>query len=130
MTDILRAARRAVPRAAPVDLDAEQLRFSAMAVELSLHTIAADENSPRQMTIACGFTLATCPVQALRYWLRSSGTRFGPVFRKVDRRGSIEQRRLGTDAIRRILARRTPCHAASKCATRYESHVPLHERRE
>jgi hypothetical protein len=45
-------------------------------------------------------------VQALRAWLGSSATRFGPVFRKIDRWGSIEHHRLGTDAIRRILARR------------------------
>jgi hypothetical protein len=31
---------------------------------------------------------------------------YGPVFRKVDRWGNVEHRRLGTDAIRRILARR------------------------
>jgi hypothetical protein len=42
----------------------------------------------------------------LRDWLESSATRFGPVFRKIDRWGSIEHHRLGTDAIRRILAHR------------------------
>ena len=47
-------------------------------------------------------------MQALRDWLESSATRFGPVFRKIDRWGSIEHHRLGTDAIRRILARRAP----------------------
>jgi hypothetical protein len=51
-------------------------------------------------------SLAVCPVQALRTWLDGSATRFGPVFRKIDRWGSIEHHRLGTDAIRRILARR------------------------
>jgi hypothetical protein len=65
-------------------------------------------NGSLRRAIACGATLASCPVQALRDWLEASGTRFGPVFRKIDRWGSIEQRRLGTDAIRRILARRTP----------------------
>jgi hypothetical protein len=34
--------------------------------------------------------------------------RFGPVFRKINRGGTIEQHRLGTDALRRILARRAP----------------------
>jgi site-specific recombinase XerD len=53
-----------------------------------------------------GASLAVCPVQALRAWLDSSATRFGPVFRKIDRWGSIEHHRLGTDAVRRILARR------------------------
>jgi hypothetical protein len=49
-----------------------------------------------------------CPVSALEDWLRASDTRFGPVFRKIDRWGNVEHRRLGADAIRRILARRTP----------------------
>ena len=31
---------------------------------------------------------------------------FGPVIRKIDRWGNLEHRRLGTDALRRILARR------------------------
>jgi hypothetical protein len=47
-------------------------------------------------------------VQALRDWLRASDTRFGPVFRKVDRWGNVEHRALGRDAVRRIVARRTP----------------------
>ena len=49
-----------------------------------------------------------CAVSTLEDWLRASDTRFGPVFRKIDRWGNVEHRRLGTDAIRRILARRTP----------------------
>jgi hypothetical protein len=49
---------------------------------------------------------AVCPVQALRDWLDTSETQFGPVFRKIDRWGTLEHHRLGTDAIRRILARR------------------------
>ena len=47
-------------------------------------------------------------MQALLAWLRASDTRFGPVFRKVDRWGNVEHRPLGTDAVRRILARRAP----------------------
>jgi hypothetical protein len=46
-------------------------------------------------------------VRALKDWMDASDSRFGPVFRKVDRWGNVEHRRLGTDAIRRILARRT-----------------------
>jgi hypothetical protein len=34
------------------------------------------------------------------------------VFRKIDRWGNVEHRRLGTDAIRRILARRALRRAA------------------
>jgi hypothetical protein len=65
-------------------------------------------NGSLRRAIPCSASLASCPVQALRDWLEASGTRFGPVFRKIDRWGTVEQRRRGTDAIRRILARRTP----------------------
>ena len=50
---------------------------------------------------------AICPVQALRDWLDTSHTLFGPVFRKIDRWGTLEHHRLGTDAVRRILAKRS-----------------------
>ncbi len=53
----------------------------------------------------CGY-LHICSARALKDWMEASDSRFGPVFRKVDRWGNVEHRRLGTDAIRRILARR------------------------
>lgn len=51
---------------------------------------------------------SNCPVSALEDWLWVSDSAFGPVFRKIDRWGNLEHRRLGTDAIRRIWQRRTP----------------------
>ena len=50
---------------------------------------------------------AACPVRAIEDWLRASATRYGPVFRKVNRWGQLEHAALGADAIRLILARRT-----------------------
>jgi hypothetical protein len=47
-------------------------------------------------------------VQALRDWLATSDTTFGPVFRKIDRWGNIEHHRLGANEVGRILSRRTP----------------------
>ena len=41
------------------------------------------------------------PAQALEDWLRGSATRYGPVFRKVTRWGTVEPKTLGADAIRR-----------------------------
>jgi hypothetical protein len=49
---------------------------------------------------------AVCPVRALERWIDASDTRFGPVFRKVDRWGGVEHRRLRPDGLRRILRRR------------------------
>ena len=103
---LLLLAARGLGRAALVGLDVEHLCFTATTVELSIGA-GHDSGSGRQTCVVRrGASLAVCPVQALRDWLDSSGTRFGPVFRKIDRWGSIEHHRLGTDAIRRILARR------------------------
>jgi site-specific recombinase XerC len=96
---LLLLAAQGLGRATLVGLDVEHLRFTATTVELSV-----DDGETR--VVRRGASLATCPVQALRNWLDSSGTRFGPVFRKIDRWGSIEHHRLGADAVRRILARR------------------------
>ena len=45
-------------------------------------------------------------MRALEAWLEASGCKYGPVFRKVDRWGSIEHARLGGDAVRDILLSR------------------------
>jgi hypothetical protein len=89
-------------RLALVGLDVERLRFAPEAVEL---TLAGDPVC--QVVVACDANPSACPAQALRDWLRASDTRFGPVFRKIDRWGNVEHRRLGADAIRLVLARRT-----------------------
>jgi hypothetical protein len=99
-----------------VTLTVEQLRITATGLELRLpdgapHGAAPDCAVP-DGTAGCILVLARsalpgrCPVQALEAWLVASDTRFGPVFRKVDRWGNVEHRALGTDAVRRILARR------------------------
>ena len=86
-------------RRAMVGLQAEWLRFHESGVRLSGDNPAAVPRNPRH---------DLCPVRALEEWLRSSGTRYGPVFRKVTRWGTVEPQALGTDAIRLILARRAP----------------------
>jgi hypothetical protein len=105
---LLLLAAAGLGRAALVGLDAERLRFTATAVILAVPEAGSDRDLRRDVVIPRGASLATCPVQALQDWLETSETRFGPTFRKIDRWGTIEQRRLGTDAIRRILAHRTP----------------------
>jgi hypothetical protein len=47
----------------------------------------------------------------------ATDSRFGPVFRKVDRWGNVEHRPLGTDAVRRIVARRSPRRSRRNRAT-------------
>ena len=59
------------------------------------------------MTVPRAVERRLCPARVLEDWLRSSETRFGPVFRKIDRWGNLEHQRRGTDAMRRILVRRS-----------------------
>jgi integrase len=106
---LLLAATGLFPRAVLVGLDAEHVRLTATSVDLTVAQAGPDGAITRTVTVPRGADRATCPVQALRAWLETSDTQFGPVFRKIDRWGTIEQRRLGTDAIRRILfSRRRP----------------------
>lgn len=101
-------ALRQLGRSDLVGLDAEHVRFTAAGVELTLTGDGAGSRPARMLPIARNADRGTCPVCALEDWLRTSDTRFGPLFRKVDRWGNLEHRRLGADAIRRILTQRTP----------------------
>jgi site-specific recombinase XerC len=110
---LLLLAANGLSRAALVGLDVEHIRFTTTAVELWLggnvgrgarRTAGWGRGVP--VVVRPSADRAVCPVQALRDWLATSETQFGPVFRKIDRWGTLEHHRLGTDAIRRILERR------------------------
>lgn len=81
-----------------VGLEAERLRFGEGGVRVS-DSYPAVPPDPRH---------DLCPVRALEAWLRASDTRYGPVFRKVTRWGTVEPQALGADAVRVILVRRRP----------------------
>ena len=100
---LLLLAAAGLGRAALVGLDVEQVRFREAGVDLALHS---QPGAARTVTVRRVASLGACPVRALKDWIEASDSRFGPVFRKVDRWGNVEHRRLGTDSIRRILARR------------------------
>lgn len=99
---LLLAAATGLGRAALVAIDAEHLRFTAEGGDLVIRR--TPDAAPAMITIARA--QASCRVRALQDWMRASDCGFGPVFRKVDRWGNVEHRRLGADAIRRILQRR------------------------
>ncbi|MGI4794651.1 MAG: hypothetical protein ACRYG8_11340 [Janthinobacterium lividum] len=80
-------------------LEREQVRLTENGAELRLV-----RETPLGVTVPRG--TAACPVRAMEEWLQASETRFGPVFRKVDRWGNVEHARLGPDGLRRIIARR------------------------
>ena len=108
---LLLLAASGLGRAVLVGLDAEHIRFITTTVELWLDAAGAGEGAGAEqgrgfvVVIGRAAERTVCPVQALADWLETSDTRFGPVFRKIDRWGTLEHHRLGPDAIRRILAR-------------------------
>jgi hypothetical protein len=97
---LLLLAATGLGRAILVRLDVEHIRFTATAADIS-----PAAGGPA-VVIGRGANRSVCPVQALEDWLATSETSYGPVFRKIDRWGGIAHHRLGTDAIRRVLARR------------------------
>ena len=101
---LLLLAAAGLGRGALVGLDVEHIEFGHQGVTLQ---IVAVDGATQAVTLPRAAERRLCPARVLEDWLRSSETRFGPVFRKIDRWGNLEHRRLGTDALRRILAHRS-----------------------
>jgi integrase len=97
----------ALRRSELVAVDREHIRFTEAGLRLLLPASKTDpEGRGVEIGIGRGRRPETCPVRALEAWLDASACRFGPVFRKVDRWGHVDHRRLGGDAVRSILLRR------------------------
>jgi integrase len=97
----------ALRRSELVAVDREHIRITEAGLRLHIPSSKTDaEGRGVELGIGRGRRPETCPVRALEAWLKASDCRFGPVFRKVDRWGNIEHRRLGGDAVREILLRR------------------------
>ena len=104
---LLVAFAGALRRSELVALDAEKLIWFEDGVKLPLEKSKTDkEGKGAEVTIVYGRHEATCPVRALRLWLDQAEIKSGPVFRKVNKAGRVEARRLSEDAVRQILLRR------------------------
>jgi integrase len=75
-----------------------------------------------EVGIASGTREETCPVRALRAWLQAAKIGDGPIFRRITQWGTVGTKRLYSDAVRQILARRAP--AAGVKGTRLEPVTP------
>jgi hypothetical protein len=53
-----------------------------------------------------GRSEVTCPVGCLQAWLAAAEITAGPLFRKVNRGGTVESGRLSADTVRQILLKR------------------------
>jgi hypothetical protein len=77
------------------------------------------EGEGAEIAIPRGQSPETCPVAALQ-WLTAAEISAGPLFRKVNRGGTVETARLMPDAVRQILLKRAAKaglnrHAARAC---------------
>jgi integrase len=97
----------ALRRSELVALDVARLTWSEDGVTLLLEKSKTDKDGAgAEVMIVFGRHEDTCPVRALRRWLEAAGITAGPVFRKVNKAGRVESRRLSEDAVRQILLRR------------------------
>ena len=81
------AGCRRAGRAALVGLDAEQFASWRPA---STSSSTPQRGAERTVAVRRVASLRACPVRALKDWMEASDSRFGPVFRKVDRWGNVD----------------------------------------
>jgi integrase len=89
-----------------VALDVEDLTITDAGLRLKIRRSKGDqEGEGATVLISRGARLATCPVRAMRAWLKASAITYGPVFRRITSGGTVEGRLTG-NGVWRILRRR------------------------
>jgi integrase len=97
----------ALRRSELVGLDAEHLRPTPLGVRLLVARSKTDKAGEGvEIGIARGSTPETCPVRAVRAWLKAAEITDGPIFRRVTQWGTVGRHRLHPDAVRQILLKR------------------------
>jgi integrase len=97
----------ALRRSELVGLDLEHLTWTKQGMRLLIVRSKTDKaGQGAELGIPRGQSPETCPVAAVRAWLRAAAIASGPLFRKVTRWGVVEPARLHPDAVRQILSKR------------------------
>ena len=97
----------ALRRSELVAIDVGHLRTTPNGLRLMIPRSKTDgEGAGEEIGIARGSQAETCPVRAVRAWLRAAMIADGPVFRRVTQWGIVGRKRLHPDAVRQILRRR------------------------
>jgi integrase len=97
----------ALRRSELVGLDIEQVTWVPDGMRILITRSKTDkEGAGAEIGITHGRASGTCPVVALKVWLEQAEITSGPIFRKVDRWGSVHAGRLDPDAVRQILKKR------------------------
>jgi hypothetical protein len=86
-------------RAELVALDVEHVTWTDEGMRLLIVRSKTDkEGAGTEIGIARGRHQGTCPMAALSLWLQQAALASGPIFRKVDRWGTVHNSRLDPDA--------------------------------
>jgi integrase len=97
----------ALRRSELVGLDLEHVTWTRQGMRLLIVRSKTDQTGEgAELGIPRGQSPETCPVAALKAWLRAAAITSGPLFRKVTRWGVVEPARLHPDAVRQILRKR------------------------
>ncbi len=89
-----------------VALDVADLEFGCQGVVITLRRSKTDqEGQGRAIGIPHGANAVTCPVKALKAWLKAAGIDDGPIFRPVNRHGHLAPARLSAGAVAEIVKR-------------------------
>lgn len=89
-----------------VALDVEDLKITHDGIKLKIRRSKADQEGEGAIVlIGSGSRPETCPVAAMRAWLKAGAITYGPVFRRLTAAGTIEGRLTG-NGVWRVLRRR------------------------
>jgi integrase len=93
-------------RAALVSLDVPDAAFKTEGLELHIRRDKTDQEARgRVLPIPFGSAAEVCPVRSLRAWLDAAGITEGPLFRSVDKGGTVSAERLCDRAVALIAKR-------------------------
>jgi integrase len=96
----------ALRRSELIELDVRDLAAAPQGLVITLRRSKTDQfNEGHQLGIAHG-RAQHCPVKALEQWLEKSTIVAGPLFRPLNRAGSISAKRLSSEAVSLIIKKR------------------------
>jgi integrase len=88
-------------------LDVEHVSWTQDGITILIERSKTDKaGEGAEIAIPRGQSEAACTVTALKAWLEAGKIARGPLFRKINKAGRVEARRLGSDALRSILLSR------------------------
>ena len=96
----------ALRRSELVGLDVADVTFGAEGLRLVVRKSKTDQHGEGHAKgIRYGEHPATCPVRALRAWLRAAGIERGPIFRSINRHGNVSGGALTPQSVALIIKR-------------------------